>query len=144
MYILNGDAMATENNDQKVLIIEDDENLRKFIKLVLENKFNFTVLEAINGREGLEILKNVQPLFIILDLMMTEINGREFLEIIRKKEETKNIPVLVCTCIADRNVVMDLVKIGITDYMVKPINPAQLTNKINEFLKIQKEKILIK
>jgi response regulator RpfG family c-di-GMP phosphodiesterase len=136
--------LNTKNDNPKVFILEDDENQRKFTKLILENKFNFTVMEADNGKDGLEILSREIPSLIILDLMMPEMNGRDFLKTIRMSEETKNIPVIVCTCVADKNVVMEMVNEGISEYLVKPVNPPKLINKINEVLKKLEDHNLVK
>jgi DNA-binding response OmpR family regulator len=136
--------LSEENSNLKVLIVEDDENLRKFMKLIIENKYNFPILEASDGKSAMEILSKEIPFLILLDLMLPEISGIQLLEEIRKKDEIKNVPVIVCTSVSDRNVVIDLVRLGITEYLLKPITPAQLVNKINELLTAIEDRKLTK
>jgi len=126
----------------KVLVIEDGDVLRRFLRFVLENKFHFIVMEAKNGVEGLDILSRELPFLVILDLMMPEMNGVEVLNKIRENERTKDLPVIICTSVSDKRIVTGLIKKGITDYLLKPINVNQVSDKINEVLKIALEKNL--
>jgi CheY-like chemotaxis protein len=103
-----------------VLIVEDDKDIREAIAdaLALEN---FRVTTARNGKEALDLLLNSphswKPCFILLDLMMPVMNGWEFLLIQRAHPELSQIPVMVCSAIADRAKYP-----GIVDYLQKPID----------------------
>ncbi len=79
-----------------VLIVEDDGGMRVMLRRRLE-KEGWTVIEAENGRAGLEQMEQNQPELILLDLMMPEMDGFQFLEEVRKHEAWRSIPVIVIT-----------------------------------------------
>jgi CheY-like chemotaxis protein len=112
----------------KALIIEDDDTVRAIIKRILVNKFNITPLEAVNGKEGLNILKNNIPDIIFLDNMMPVMDGLNFLRNLRKEEKYNDIQILVVTANDDSDVVREMIQMGISDYILKPID-TELTIK---------------
>ncbi len=81
----------------KIVIVEDAPEARRLIRRILQSQGNFTILEATNGRAGLELIQKELPDLIILDLMMPEIDGFAVLEALRSKPETASIPVIVAT-----------------------------------------------
>ncbi|MCY6355711.1 response regulator transcription factor [Clostridium sp. ZS2-4] len=118
--------------NNKVLIIEDEESIRKFVKLVL-SKQGFEVIQASSGEEGLSKVNIENPDVILLDLMLPGIDGFQVCEIIRKDYPDKGIIMLTA-----RGQDMDKVKgleYGADDYMVKPFNPLELSARINSLLR---------
>jgi len=85
-----------KNSDQTVLLIEDNSDSRVLIRNMLE-KFDWHVVEAENGREGLLCLNKARPAIILLDLMMPEMNGFEFIFEFNQHPEWKDIPIIVLT-----------------------------------------------
>lgn len=81
----------------KIAIVEDTPEARRLIRRILQSQGNFTIIEATNGREGLEMIQRELPDLIILDLMMPEMDGFSVLEALRSKPETAAIPVIVAT-----------------------------------------------
>lgn len=81
----------------KIAIVEDTPEARRLIRRILQSQGNFTILEATNGREGLEMIQKELPDLIVLDLMMPEIDGFAVLESLRSNSETATIPVIVAT-----------------------------------------------
>jgi len=81
----------------KIAIVEDTPEARRLIRRILQSQGNFTIIEATNGREGLEMIQRELPDLIILDLMMPELDGFSVLEALRSKPETASIPVIVAT-----------------------------------------------
>ncbi len=81
----------------KVAIVEDTVEARRLIRRILQSQGNFTILEASNGREGLELVQRELPDLVILDLMMPEMDGFAVIEALRAKPETATIPVIVAT-----------------------------------------------
>jgi threonine synthase len=81
----------------KIVIVEDTPEARRLIRRILQSQGNFTILEATNGRAGLELIQKELPDLIILDLMMPEIDGFAVLEALRSQPETASIPVIVAT-----------------------------------------------
>ena len=82
--------------EQSILIVEDDEITRDMLKKSLETN-DFKVLSAINGKEGLSMVKKTKPALILLDLMMPEMDGFEFAEKLRENKDWLDIPVVVIT-----------------------------------------------
>ena len=107
----------------KALIIEDDDTVRAILKRVLVNKFNITPLEAVNGQEGLSAVENDMPDLILLDNMMPVMDGLSFLKNLRKEEKYKDIQILVITANDESDIVQQMIKLGISDYILKPIDP---------------------
>tara|TARA_Y100000813_G_scaffold82199_1_gene58225 strand:- start:897 stop:1790 length:894 start_codon:yes stop_codon:yes gene_type:complete len=82
--------------EQSILIVEDDEITRDMLKKSLETN-DFKVLSAINGKEGLSMVRKTKPALILLDLMMPEMDGFEFAEKLRENKDWLDIPVVVIT-----------------------------------------------
>ena len=83
-------------NDPTILVVEDDAITREMLRTSIE-KEHFTVIEACNGREGLEQLSKTRPALILLDLMMPEMDGFHFTREVRAHPEWRDIPILVMT-----------------------------------------------
>lgn len=81
----------------KIALVEDTAEARRLIRRILQSQGNFTIIEATNGREGLDMIQRELPDLIILDLMMPEMDGFSVLEALRSKPETASIPVIVAT-----------------------------------------------
>jgi DNA-binding response OmpR family regulator len=105
----------------RILIIEDDEILVE----MYEAKFKmegFEVEKAMNGKEGLEILKKEKPDLILLDILMPEMNGFEFLKNIKKEPSYHSVPVILLTNLGDPEIDMDremAYALGVRDYLIK-------------------------
>jgi len=88
------------------------------------------VLEASNGKEALDLIGQHKFDFVLLDVNMPEMNGMETLKAIRSNPDTVKLPVIMCTSVADKGQVMEAIKAGATNYLVKPFQPADLQKKI--------------
>jgi len=104
---------------QKILIVEDDNKFRVLLRRLLEKRFRIDVIEAGNGIEGIEIYKRDSPDLIFLDISMPHMNGIEYLVKLRQEHEDLITPVVMLTCVSNKEVVEKLVKFDITDYIVK-------------------------
>ena len=115
----------------KVLVVEDEEKIARFIELELIHE-GYKVIKANNGRTGLEIAERGEADLIILDVMLPEINGLEVLRRIRKVSE---VPIIMLTA---RDAVMDKVSgldAGADDYITKPFAIEELLARIRTALK---------
>jgi threonine synthase len=81
----------------RIVIVEDTLEARRLIRRILQSQGNFTILEASNGREGLDLIQRELPDLVILDLMMPEMDGFMVIEALRARQETATIPVIVAT-----------------------------------------------
>jgi two-component system chemotaxis response regulator CheY len=121
----------------RILLIDDSSTMRKIQRRVLsEMNPEFDVVEAGNGKEALEKLKefNFQFGLVLCDINMPEMNGMETLKAIRSMPETLKLPIIMCTSVAEKGQVMEAIKAGATNYLVKPFQPEDLKNKINTVL----------
>lgn len=81
----------------KIVIVEDTTEARRLIRRILQSQGNFTILEAVNGREGLDLIQKELPDLVILDLMMPEMDGFTVIQALRSNPDTATIPVIVAT-----------------------------------------------
>ena len=110
----------------KVLVVEDEEKIARFIELELIHE-GYKVIKVNNGREGLEIAEKGEVDLVLLDVMLPELNG---LEVLRRLRKTSDIPVIMLTA---RDAVMDKVSgldAGADDYITKPFAIEELLARI--------------
>jgi two-component system cell cycle response regulator DivK len=119
----------------RVLIIEDNAVTRKVISEVLKN-YSFEIIEAENGRAGIESAVNLEPDLILLDLNLPDISGFEVLDALKRNPRTMLIPVMVITVSATSQDVQKAILYGVRNYVVKPINPEDLIMRISKVLSI--------
>lgn len=118
----------------KFLVIDDDEPIRVLLKHTLKKNFPCLVLEACNGAEGVQIAQNTIPNLILLDIMMPVMDGRETLQKMRENALLRKTPVLIMTATNDKEVVGTLVKLGICDYILKPVDTQDAVIRIKKIL----------
>lgn len=120
------------DNKIKVLVVEDEDSIRRFITLNLEMA-GYEVGEAASGEEALALLKTLLPDVVVLDLMLPGINGLEVCQHIR---ETTPEPLIIMLTAKgqDTDKIMGL-ELGADDYMVKPFNPFELIARIKAMLR---------
>jgi threonine synthase len=80
-----------------IALVDDSPDARRLIRRILQSQGNFSIHEAENGKQGLQLVEREHPDLIILDLMMPEMDGFAVLDALRAKAETANIPVIVST-----------------------------------------------
>lgn len=120
------------NENINVLVVEDEESIRKFITINLDRN-GFGVIEAATGEEAMEVLKEHAVRVVILDIMLPGIDG---LEVCRRIREL-NLDVVIVMLTAkgqDMDKIMGL-ELGADDYMVKPFNPLELIARIRAILR---------
>lgn len=118
----------------KVLIIEDEEMLVNMYISKFE-KEGYGIEKALNGREGLEKVKNYNPEIILLDVIMPEMDGFMVLKQLKSEASTKNIPVIMLTNLGQEEDVEKGKKLGVKDYLVKAnLTPSQVVDKVKEVL----------
>lgn len=103
-----------------ILIVDDEEPLRRILRDVLE-KENYSILEAKNGREAVDLSLKEHPDLILLDLLMPEVNGMDALEKIRTDAWGVHVPVIILTNLSANNeeIVEDMVKGKPAFYLIK-------------------------
>lgn len=124
----------------RILIIDDDASLRMLLEIMLKQHYQVVTVE--NGYEALFWLENNDiPDLIIADINMPRIDGIKFINHLKKSGYYRNIPVIVLSGHYDVDIKSKCHESGIKDFMVKPFNPSELSNKINSILTSEKAKI---
>jgi DNA-binding response OmpR family regulator len=116
----------------KVLVVEDEASIRKFIAINLERS-GFDVLEVETGERGLEMARAYKPEVLVLDVMLPGIDG--FQVCARLREEMPELIIIMLTARGQDIDKITGLEIGADDYMVKPFNPRELTARIRTVLR---------
>lgn len=120
------------NEDAKLILIVDDEvRMRRFMKMNLDLE-GYRVIEASNGLEALDRIREDLPDLVLLDVMMPELDGFETLRIIR---ETSTVPVIILTVKDDESDKVKGLELGADDYVTKPFSPRELASRIKAVLR---------
>lgn len=121
-----------EKDELIALVVDDNFEVRLFIKSLLEN--DFKVLEAANGQEALDLAFENIPDIIISDVMMPEMNGLEFCQIIKTDERTDHIPLILTTVLSSQADRIEGLSRGADSYIPKPIDPNHLLIRVNKLI----------
>lgn len=125
-----------ENKKKTVLVLDDDADLLELSAMALTAK-GFEVLQAKDGKEGLEWLsrKSSEIKLILLDIVMPVMDGFEFLETIMKNEKYKKIPVIVCSNLDSGMDKQTAFALGAKDFFEKvKLNPSQVAERVKQLL----------
>lgn len=120
------------SNKKKVLIVDDEQDLRDAVRDALSDE-GFEVVEAHNGEVGLSVALEEKPDLILLDLMMPEINGIGMLSRLRQDPWGKNVTVILLTALEDANSIAQAVEAGGDDYLIKPnVKLEEIVHKVKQ------------
>ena len=131
----------------KILIIDDDEEICKILTIALRDE-NYEVRTALDGSTALEIAETWQPEIILLDIIMPEMDGFAVLEEMRRRDPTTRTPILIVTALSQFSQKQIGYTKGADDYIVKPINIADLKLRIAAMIRrhqlsAERENILV-
>lgn len=122
------------NAKQKILVIDDERDIVELISYSL-TKEGYQVYQAYNGKEGIEVAKQVNPDLIILDVMMPEMDGIEACRLMRSMPEFKHTFMIFLTARSEEYSEIAGFNVGADDYIAKPIKPRALMSRINAILR---------
>ncbi len=125
------------NLQQVVLVVEDEVDVRKFASKVLEIE-GYTVLQAGNAEDGLDLLKQHNVNLVLVDLRLPVNSGLWLLGEIKRTKEISSIPVVVLTASAEASQREKALGMGATDYLVKPISAAGIRKAVARVLRLKK------
>ncbi len=121
---------------QKFLVVDDSLLIREFIKSNIAAVFpDIEVSDAGNGKEARQKLENSHFDLILCDWEMPEMNGSELLQWIRGNPATGKLPFIMVTAKRERESILEAIKLGVTDYIVKPLTADVLCRKITIVLR---------
>ncbi len=113
-----------------ILIVDDDVDMLKVLKVFLQDDYQVTIVDS--GKQALEYMLKHTPDLILLDYVMPLFDGPHVLEILRKREESKNVPVLFLTSVTERDKILKCLALNPQGYLVKPISREELLQRVAE------------
>lgn len=116
----------------KVLIVDDARFMRKTLTAILENSHYEVVGEAENGRQAVEMYRELQPDLVMMDITMPEMSGMEALRIIKK--EFSDSKVIMCSAMGQQKMVVDAIEAGAKDFIVKPFDESRVIDAVSRVL----------
>jgi len=119
---------------KKILVVDDEESIRLLVSTTLEDE-EFEIVEASDGKEALERVKEGKPDLILLDVMMPEINGLEVCRRLKGDPETKDIYIIMLTAKGQELDKEKGKEVGADEYFTKPFSPLAMIEKVNEVLR---------
>jgi two-component system KDP operon response regulator KdpE len=117
--------------DKVILVVDDEPRMIQFIRMNLELE-RYRVLQASNGLQALDKVRDELPDLVILDVMMPDLDGFETLRILR---ETSDVPVIMLTVKAEEDDIVRGLKLGADDYVTKPFSPRELSSRVEALLR---------
>lgn len=123
---------STINHEQRVLIAEDDPDLRAY--LIESFADNFRVIEASDGRQALDLARKYMPDLIITDWIMPELEGPDLCRLLKTDEKTSHIPIILLTSKSSQESELAGLNVGADDYITKPFSAVLLQSRAQNLL----------
>lgn len=122
--------MTAPNSPIRIVCIEDEREMIELVKLILTRRgYDFHGAEG--GKQGLEIIRQVQPHLVLLDLMMPDMDGWEVYQQMKADDQLQGIPVIIITAKAQNiDKILGLHIAKVNDYITKPFGPSELIHSI--------------
>lgn len=124
----------------KIMVVDDEQNIRDVIKLQL-GMAGFHILEAENGEQAIKLMRQddnfISVGLILCDIRMPKVNGIEVVDYL--KQEAPGIPIVVITGYPDTELAVSLLKKGVKDYLVKPIEKEKLLQMVESIVAAGKD-----
>lgn len=117
--------------NEKILVVDDEINLLNVIKDYLLRE-SYEVFTAGQGNKAIELFREIEPDFIILDLMLPDISGEEICKLVRKESD---VPILMLTAKSSEDDKVTGLYIGADDYLTKPFSPRELVGRVRAILR---------
>lgn len=114
----------------KKILVVDDSPTERFYVVDLLTKNGYQVITAENGEDGIAKAKAEKPDLVLMDVVMPGLNGYQATRTLTRDEDTKNIPIIVCTSKGQETDKIWGLRQGALDYLVKPLNTEELLQKI--------------
>ncbi len=123
--------MDADLRRRKILVVDDEERMVRFIRLNLEQD-GFQVVDAFNGKQALERLRDETPDLVLLDVMMPDLDG---FEVLRMMREVSNVPVIMLTARGEEDDRVRGLELGADDYITKPFSPREMVSRVKAVLR---------
>ena len=126
-----------ETGKKKILIVDDDAEIIELLVDVLVRDGRFELKTASSGYEAGMSTQQFRPDLILLDYMLPDINGNVVCQIIRKNPEFENTKIIIISGVVKQDEIDQLLKAGAEDFIKKPFNIVELTNKVTAVLQMK-------
>jgi excisionase family DNA binding protein len=126
-----------ESGKRKILIVDDDSEIVELLEDVLERDGRFEVKTASSGYEAGMATEKFRPELILLDYMLPDVNGNIVCQAIRRNPEFENIKIIIISGVVKQDEISQLLKSGAEDFIRKPFNITELTDKISVVLQMK-------
>ena len=123
-------------NTKKVLIIDDEAHIRRVIAVKLRNR-GYQVMEAVNGEEGLHMIKTEEPNVVITDINMPKLDGKALCEQTDDLKKERPFLTIIITCRISPDEEYWVENMRDTLFMEKPFSPAKLTECVDQYFEVQ-------
>ncbi|SDF44169.1 His Kinase A (phospho-acceptor) domain-containing protein [Mucilaginibacter pineti] len=133
---ISGHKDVSKDKKTNVLIVDDNGDMRGYLKRLLEPYF--TITAAVNGAEALDIINTSKQDLVLSDVMMPVMDGKTMIKILRADPATIRLPVIFLSARAGEEARIDGLEAGADDYLVKPFSAAELLTKVRAQIKITK------
>jgi two-component system chemotaxis response regulator CheY len=131
--------MALGRPDMKILVVDDFPTMRRIVKTLMRQNGYSNFIEAEDGVQGMQMLEAMPDIeFIVSDWNMPNMTGLEFLKAVRAHPKFKHLPFLMVTAEAEKENIIEAVKNGVSNYIVKPFTGATLQEKLNKVFAARK------
>jgi two-component system, chemotaxis family, chemotaxis protein CheY len=118
--------------NMKVMIVDDFATMRRILRNILKQIGFKNIIEADDGKNALKELKKEKVDLIMCDWNMPEMPGIELLKNVRSDDKLKDIPFVMVTAEAQKDNIVEAVKSGVSNYVVKPFTAETITEKLNK------------
>ena len=124
----------------KILTVDDSRTIRMIVTRAFR-AYDCTICEGSNGEEGLAVAAKEMPDLIILDVTMPVMDGVTMLGKLKEDPALKAIPVIMLTAESGRDNILQIARIGVRDYLVKPFKEDQLLEKVGRVVTLEKKPV---
>lgn len=118
----------------KVLVVDDDSDIRKIVRLYLEKMHQCEIREACHGLEAIKFLLEEKFQLIITDLFMHPMNGLELVAFLKRTPGFEKLPIIMLTSNGEEKDRDNALKLGVSDYLLKPFYPTKIGPLIEKHL----------
>ena len=123
----------------RILIVDDQRDNRELLEIILKHE-GFLTLTAATGGEALATAAQQPPDLILLDVLMPDMDGYQLAAKLKGDLATKNIPIIMISALDDRNAKMLALRAGAEDFLTKPMDRAELCERVKKVLRLKIEK----
>ena len=125
---------------KKILLVDDAAFMRKMIKDTLTKNGYTEVFEAVDGADAVEKFSEIGPDLVVMDITMPNMDGLEALKAIRAKDGSANV--VMCSAMGQESMVMDAVRSGAKDFIVKPFKPDRVLKTVTSILGADRKSVV--